>query len=139
MNLSPELLAKAKAAKTAEELIALAAENGVTLTAEEAEMYFAQLHKKAESLAEAALADEELENVAGGSQCKNGRTYSSDPPYYLITTALNKCKGYNFIEGCSHGWSKDGYCRSCYWRDGGDMFYETMYCHNRTKDNDHYK
>ena len=59
-KLTPELLEKAKLAKSAEELIALAKENGAELTAEEANTYFAQLHKTGE------LSDDELDSVAGG-------------------------------------------------------------------------
>ena len=60
MNFTPEQLKKAKTAKSVEELIALAKENGLELTEEEAKKYFAELHKEGE------LADEELDNVSGG-------------------------------------------------------------------------
>ena len=59
-NLTPELIAKAKAATTAEELMELAKENGVELTADEAKICFDQLS------ANGAVADEELDMVAGG-------------------------------------------------------------------------
>ena len=60
MELSKELLEKAKEAKSAEELMSFAKENGVELASEEAEEYFARLNKSGE------LSDEELDNVAGG-------------------------------------------------------------------------
>ena len=60
MNFSKELLEKAKKAKSAEELLALAKEENVTLTAEEATKAFAELHRTGE------LSDEELDNVSGG-------------------------------------------------------------------------
>ncbi|CDC62696.1 unknown [Clostridium sp. CAG:448] len=56
-----ELIAKAKEAKTPEELMALAKEKGVEMTAEKAQVYFDQLHPKT-----GELSDEELDNVAGG-------------------------------------------------------------------------
>ena len=59
-NITPELIAKAKAAKTAEELFELAKANNVEMTEEEAKTYFAQLN------ANATVADDELEAVAGG-------------------------------------------------------------------------
>ena len=62
-NLTPELAAKAKAAKSAEELLELAKANGVELTETEAKTYFEQLHTNA------AVSDDELEAVAGGSFC----------------------------------------------------------------------
>ena len=60
-NLTPELIAKAKAAKSAEELLALAKDNNMELTEEEAKTYFEQLN------ANSAVSDDELELVAGGS------------------------------------------------------------------------
>ena len=62
---TPELIEKAKSAKTPEELLALAKENGIEMTAESAKAYFEQLNPKT-----GELADEELDNVAGG--CHNG-------------------------------------------------------------------
>ena len=63
-NLTPELIAKAKAAKNTEELLELAKENGVELTDEEAKICFEQLHTNA------AVSDDELEAVAGGGACE---------------------------------------------------------------------
>ena len=55
------LLKKAKEAKLSDELVALANENGVVLTANEAEAYYAQLHPVS-----GELSDDELDNVSGG-------------------------------------------------------------------------
>ena len=63
-NLTPELIAKAKAAKSVEEIFALAKENGMEITEAEAKTYFAQLN------ANDAVSDDELNLVAGGS-CPN--------------------------------------------------------------------
>ena len=60
MQFSKELIEKAKTAKTAEELLALAKAEKVELTEEEAAKAFAELNKTGE------LSDEELDNVAGG-------------------------------------------------------------------------
>ncbi len=76
-KITPELIAKAKGAKSAQELIAIAKENGTELTKESAKAYFDQLHKTGE------LADDELDNVAGGG-CHNGDGR-------LITTIFNSC------------------------------------------------
>ena len=59
-NLTPELIAAAKAAKSPEELFELAKVNGVEITDTEAKTYFEQLHTNA------AVSDDELEAVAGG-------------------------------------------------------------------------
>jgi predicted ribosomally synthesized peptide with nif11-like leader len=64
-NLTPEMIEKAKAAKNAEELLALANDNGVEMTAEEAATYFAQLNPTS-----GELNDDDLDSVAGGA-CGN--------------------------------------------------------------------
>ena len=60
-NFSEELIEKAKQAKSVEELLALAKENGMEITEEQANAYYAQLSPKS-----GELSDEELDNVAGG-------------------------------------------------------------------------
>ena len=125
MNFTPEQITKAKAAKSAEELIALAKENGLELTEEEAKNYFEQWHKEGE------LADEELNNVAGGSQCINGRHYSDDPPHYLITTCGNWCDKFEPVDKDS--W-RGSACEVCVHRDGT----VPMYCKIRTAEHDPY-
>ena len=67
-----ELMEKARAAQTPEELLTLAKENGVELTAEEAKQHLDQLHP-----ASGELSDDELDNVAGGG-CNDS---SSEPIY----------------------------------------------------------
>lgn len=60
MEFTKEMMEKAKAAKNAEELLEIAKAEHIELTAEEAEQAFAHFHQSGE------LADEELDNVAGG-------------------------------------------------------------------------
>ena len=60
MEFTNEMIQKAKQASSAEELLAMAKEEGVALAAEEAEKYFAFLQGGNE------LPDEALEAVAGG-------------------------------------------------------------------------
>ncbi len=55
-----EMIEKAKECKSAEELLALAKENGIEMTAEEAAEKFTALNNMGE------LSDDELENAAGG-------------------------------------------------------------------------
>ena len=81
MELSNELLAKARAAKSPEELLALAKENDIGLTEEEAKTYFDQLHPQT-----GELSDDELDNVAGGGCYSSGGR--------LKTTCGHKCKHY---------------------------------------------
>ena len=60
MNITKELIEKAKTAKSAEELLEMAKAENIELTEEEAAQAFAELNKTGE------LSDEELDNVAGG-------------------------------------------------------------------------
>lgn len=90
-----ELFEQAKKAKSAEELMSLAKENGMELTKEEAEAYFAQLNKSGE------LSDEELDNVAGGGcHNKDGR---------LVVTVWYNCSDFT--------------CKKCGRKNTGDHFH----------------
>ncbi len=81
MNITPELIESAKKAKSIEELLALAKENGFELSEEEAKAYYEQFHKTGE------MSDDELDNVAGGGcYTKDGR---------MVTTVGNWCN--NFV------------------------------------------
>lgn len=61
MEMNNELIAMAKKAATVEELLALAKENHMGLSEEDAKMYFEQLHPKT-----GELSDDDLDNVTGG-------------------------------------------------------------------------
>ena len=75
-QLTPEMIEKAKSAKSAEALLALAKENGVEMTAEEAATYFTQLNPKS-----GELNADELEAVTGGGcgGSKDSGTVVKDP------------------------------------------------------------
>ena len=75
MKLNKKMIEKAKAAKTVEELIALAKENGVELTDEEAGGYFAKLNPRS-----GELCDDELDNVSGGG-CENKKPVEDENDY----------------------------------------------------------
>ena len=77
MEMNKELLAKAKEAKTPDELMSLAKENGIELTAESAASYFERLNSKT-----GELSDSELDNVSGG--CGGGY----DPRFAVGETVL---------------------------------------------------
>ena len=80
MNISKELLEKAKTAKSAEELLEMAKAENIEISAEEAAKAFAELNKTGE------LSDEELDNVAGGC----GRDYepSGETPKFHVGDRL---------------------------------------------------
>ena len=71
MNVSKELIEKAKTAKSAEELLEMAKEESIEMSAEQAAEYFASIHASGE------LSDEELDNVSGG--CGSG-----DEPLFTV-------------------------------------------------------
>ena len=58
-NLTPEMIEKAKAAKSAEKLLEIAKANNIEMTADEAATYFAQLAPKS-----GELSDDDLDAVA---------------------------------------------------------------------------
>lgn len=105
-NLTPDLIEKAKQAKSAEELVALAKQNGMDMTEEQAKAYYAQLHPTS-----GEMADDELENVAGGG-CHR-------PDGRLVVTTMYNCE--NWVCTCGNdrsktelfGHSVSNICTSC--------------------------
>ena len=79
--MNEEIIAKAKKAKSVEELIALAKENGIELTEEEANTYLAQLNPK-----KGEISDDELDVVSGG-----GCETKVDGKKYTVVTSACKC------------------------------------------------
>lgn len=99
-KITQELIEQAKKAESAEALLALAKENGVELSAEDARKFYDMWHTTAE------LSDEELDNVAGGCgkekekkicpKCKN-KTLSYG--YYISTG----CWPWEHCDTCGYG------------------------------------
>ena len=77
MELTKELVAKAKEAKTSEELMALAKEAGIDMTEESAALAFEQLNSKTSE-----LSDSELDNVSGG--CGGGYDAGRPHPRFAV-------------------------------------------------------
>lgn len=77
INLTPEITEKAKQARSAEELVSLAKENGIELPDDKAREYFERLNESSE------LSDEELDNVSGGC---------GDYSYKRTSLTCMKCK-----------------------------------------------
>ena len=105
-NFNQELLEKAKQTKSVEELLALAKENGMEMTEEQVNAYYAQLHK-----ASGEMADDELENVAGGG-CHSGDGR-------LVVTVGYNCENWVCTCGNNHsrvevfGHNARDICTSC--------------------------
>lgn len=83
--MTQEMIEKARQAKTVEEILALAKENSMEMTEEDAKLYFEQLHPVT-----GELSDDELDNVSGGG-CKTNGGYTT------VTSEL-KCFNGCFLE-----------------------------------------
>ena len=127
MNFTPEQVAKAKTAKSIEELLTCSSEIGLRLSEDEAKYYFEQWNKQGE------LSDEELDNVTGGATCIERHFYSDDPPYWMITTCYNRCPLFAVRDNSLYFETKE--CWNCK-NKNGDF---PMFCTARTKDNDPYR
>ena len=102
-NLTPEMIEKAKVAKTAEKLLEIAKANGVEMTADEATTYFAQLNPKS-----GELDDDTLDGVAGGCGGNN------EPDMYAcpycgtanpLDMAMDQYAVINCCSGCGQGYT----------------------------------
>ena len=95
MKITAEQIAKMKAAKTAEELIALAKAEGIEATEEQIKAQFDAMHKEGE------IADEELDNVSGAG-CDGLKPYvecePNSPDLYKRVTVTNLGKDGQVIE-----------------------------------------
>ena len=92
MKEKKELLEKAKAAKTVEELLDMARNENIDITEDEAAKIFSDLHKSGE------LSDEELDNVAGGGCGEPDGGASGDTPKYKVgdkVSYYNQTRGIN--------------------------------------------
>ena len=105
--MNEEMIAKAKEAKSVEELITLAKENGVELNEEEAKMYFEQLNAK-----KGELSDDELDVVSGG-----GCETKVDGKKYTVVSPACKCFTGEFLCNIREGI----YIRTVYAHDHEDL------------------
>lgn len=88
-----EIIEKAKSAESVEELLEIAKANNVEITAEDASAYFAQLNPRC-----GELADDELDNVAGGgcSSTANGGLAPAEPQLCAGQKVYLKEPGHTF-------------------------------------------
>ena len=99
-NLSPEVIEKARTAKSAEELLELAKANNVEMTADEAKTYFAQLNPKSGEL------NDDLDAVAGGG-CNDDERHRENENKVIHTIVCPKC-------GALGNWSVYHTCQGGY-------------------------
>lgn len=117
MNLTPELISKAKTAKSVEELIKIAEGEGVKLDEKDAASFFTKLNQPG-----GELSDEELDAVAGGC--------GSDEPSYPV---------HDWEDNCEHqqnlGWDPfwNGTCCLCIYSGDDNDACETIRCHYPTQ------
>ena len=93
--MNQELVNKARKAKSVEELLALAKENGIELTNEQAKEYFAQLNPT-----KGELSDDELEDVAGGGCFGGEERYC--PNCQTRLERLGGCHGTYYFYQCNN-------------------------------------
>ena len=108
-KLTHELTEKAKLAKSPEELLTLAKENGTEMTEESAKAYFAKLHKSGE------VSDDELDSVSGG-----GCGYASvslDGHYYKLVNDRTDSCGRFTCRACGGG--RGNHAAGCDFKVGG--------------------
>ena len=102
--MNSELVAKAKEAKSAEELLAMAKENDIELTGEQAKEYYDRLHATGE------LSDDELDNVAGGGcalathcpKCGSTNYFKTDEPYFYSFRGMPMTEYYHQCKECGN-------------------------------------
>ena len=124
MQFTREQVERINNAKTVEELMNVSKEVGYDLTEDEAKVFIQR--KSSEGL----IADSDLDDIDAASQCKSCKTYSSDPPYYLIVSLLNSCPSCKTLEpGVNR-------CYICYYAEKKNG---VCYCTARTIDNDPYR
>ncbi len=108
-----DILKKAKEAKSVEELIEIAKDNGITLSREEAEEHFASLHKNGE------IEDDELDSVAGGAchTTYNGKKYTVVTSACKCFTGMYEKTPYTTFDDFAYAnwyhYSGDGCCGHC--------------------------
>ena len=104
-HLTSEMIEKAKAVKSAEELLALAKENNVEMTADEAATYFAQLNPQS-----GELDDDALNGVAGGGCAENKQNKANEKEAIKSVTCPHCGKVGDFFV---HMEVVDGYIWAC--------------------------
>ena len=103
-NLTPEMIEKASAAKSAEEILEIAKANNIEMTADEAATYYAQLNPK-----HGELDDDDLDNVAGGACGTKKDAFSK-----ISSLACPKCGTIgNFTHSGSYCDGHRWVCKSC--------------------------
>ncbi len=90
MNLTPEMIAKAKTARSAEELITIAKAEGINdLTEEELVKIYEQLNPNM-----GEMADDELDMVSGGDGCFDNK-HSAEYNSFYYNRVCPKCGSQN--------------------------------------------
>ena len=124
-NFTPELVEKAKAAASAEQLLEIAKAAGVEMTPAEAATYFAQLNPKS-----GELDDDDLDAVSGGA-CEGYEATKERYDRAIIVTSGQTCKkcGGNkghFWKNAYTGidWVKCDTCGEHIAHDDGSITYE---------------
>lgn len=106
-NITPELIAQAKAAKSEEELKAIANANNIEITDEETKVYYNKLHTHG------FVDDDELELVAGGEGCGDDKPFKEGTRVHVRNG--KKCPGCESTTGrIFNDFGRRSYSVKCY-------------------------
>ena len=101
-KISKELIAKAEVCETAEELLALAKDNGIELSAEQAEAYLAERDLN-------RLSEEELDQVAGGTRTEVFDIIHAIGKVHTKIMGVDHYSELDFVPGQIEGYLKEHY------------------------------
>ena len=134
MEIDKKVFEKMKNVKSAEELLALAKENGVEMTEESAKAYYELMQVQIKT---GELSDEELDNVAGGGCFKSDGRAITTPYSSCEHFCCSECGG-GRMPGCDDNyvctmyqkhttWGDNAFCKRCKY-----MSYESelWYCNH---------
>ena len=85
-SFTPEMIEKAKAANSAEQILEIAKANNIEMTSDEASTYFAQLNPKS-----GEISDDDLDSVAGGCGNRDERLSVRDIVRVTSGQTCDKC------------------------------------------------
>lgn len=107
MEMEQRIYNRAKNCKSIDELMALAAENGIALTDEQAAEYYGKLQPPI-----GELSDDELDNVAGGGCGSSSGAMYHPGDHVMLKSNLFCNRPHSFYQGAQY---RTENCRSPYW------------------------
>ena len=117
-----EMLLKAKNAQSAEELFLISKEFNISITEEQARVYFDQTHKTGE------LSDDELDNVSGGGCGGNKDSAEAPQMEYYGMKEYTLLVGDTFCPNCHFDTERQNYGYLCFGSTRNSFQVQCAYC-----------